>query len=74
MQGITKKIPKRRHDQESCGTQDNMNVVAVVVGAGPGPLAPPDRSLPRRNITALSYSCTTWGGEGLCVKQNVLSY
>ena len=48
-----------------------MKVVAVgvvggvgvgVVGAGPGPLAPPDRSLPRRNITALSYSCTTWGG------------
>ena len=25
----------------------------------PGPLAPPVRSLPRRNITALSYSCTT---------------
>lgn len=25
----------------------------------PGPLAPPESSLPRRNITALSYSCTT---------------
>ena len=26
----------------------------------PGPLAPPGRSLPMRNITARSYSCTTW--------------
>ena len=26
----------------------------------PGPLEPPLRSLPNLNITALSYSCTTW--------------
>ena len=26
---------------------------------GPGPLAPPGRSLPMRNMTARSYSCTT---------------
>ena len=25
----------------------------------PGPLAPPERSRPSRNMTALSYSCTT---------------
>lgn len=26
----------------------------------PGPFAPPDSSRPKRKITALSYSCTTW--------------
>jgi hypothetical protein len=26
----------------------------------PGPLAPPVRRRPKRKITALSYSCTTW--------------
>jgi len=25
----------------------------------PGPLAPPDKRRPSRNMTALSYSCTT---------------
>ena len=29
----------------------------------PGPFAPPDKSRPNRNITALSYSCTTYAGK-----------
>lgn len=29
----------------------------------PGPFDPPDRSLPRRNITALSYSWTTFNAR-----------
>jgi len=33
----------------------------------PGPLAPPDIKRPRRNITALSYSCTT------CVNKKLIN-
>ncbi len=40
----------------------------------PGPLAPPERSLPRRNITALSYSWTTFVSKYLRGKGNKFNF
>lgn len=57
----------------------NENVVIVNVmyvvrncnenkGYLPGPFAPPDNNRPKRNITARSYSCTTYNRFNLFFK------
>ncbi len=37
----------------------SLGVIVVDCFCLPGPLEPPDKSLPSLNMTALSYSCTT---------------
>ena len=45
-----------------CAKPYNFICIAATNATGtlPGPFAPPLASLPRRKITARSYSCTTW--------------
>ena len=74
MQGSTKNIPAQKGltvDREESRMlafiqhqEDSFHIFpAVNPIIQPGPFDPPDKSLPSLNITALSYSWTTWRRE-----------